>query len=119
MKVTEATIATDRTIPTNQQHIIIRDNEKETCMSIDVAISGYRNVIKKVAEKIPNYIDLTTQIQRMWNGVKSYTSNNRGNRNNLKIIQKIPEQHTGKARTKELQKTVTLGTAHILWEVPL
>jgi len=27
--------------------IIIRDNEKETCMFIDVAISGDRNVIKK------------------------------------------------------------------------
>jgi hypothetical protein len=27
--------------------IIIRDNEKGTCMLIDVAISGDRNVIKK------------------------------------------------------------------------
>jgi len=27
--------------------IIIRDNEKRTCMVIDVAVSGDRNVIKK------------------------------------------------------------------------
>jgi hypothetical protein len=36
-------------------------------MSIDVAISGDRNVIKKEAEKILKYKDLITEIQRMWN----------------------------------------------------
>jgi len=35
-------------------------------MLIDVAISGDRNVIKKRAEKILKYKDLTTEIQRMW-----------------------------------------------------
>ena len=38
---------TDRTIPSNKADIIIRDNEKRTCMLIDFAISGDRNVIKK------------------------------------------------------------------------
>jgi len=60
-------IQTDRTIPTNKPEIIIRDSEKGTCMLIDVAISGDRNVIKKEAEKILKYKDLTIQIQRMWN----------------------------------------------------
>jgi hypothetical protein len=32
----------------------------------------------------------------------------------LKIIQKIPEQHTGKVRSHESKKTAILGTAHIL-----
>jgi len=36
-------------------------------MLIDVAISGDRNVIKKEAEKILIYKDLTTEIQRMCN----------------------------------------------------
>ena len=45
----------------------IRDNEKGTCMLIDVAISGDRNVIKKEAKKILKYKDLTIEIQRMWN----------------------------------------------------
>jgi uncharacterized protein YlxP (DUF503 family) len=36
-------------------------------MSIDVAISGDRNVIKKEAEKILKYKDRTTEIQRVWN----------------------------------------------------
>ena len=36
-------------------------------MSIDAAISGDRNVIKKEPEKILKYKDLTTETQRMWN----------------------------------------------------
>ena len=39
-------VQTNRTIPNNKPDIIIRDNEKETFMLIDVAISGDRNVIK-------------------------------------------------------------------------
>ena len=42
--------------------IIIRDNEKGTCMLIDVAISGERNMIEKEAEKILKYKDLTIGI---------------------------------------------------------
>jgi hypothetical protein len=56
-------VQTDRTIPINKPDIIIRDNEKRTCMLIDVAISGNRNVIKKEVEKILKYKDLTTEIQ--------------------------------------------------------
>jgi hypothetical protein len=39
-------VQTDRTIPNNKPVIIILDNEKGTCMLIDAAISGDRNVIK-------------------------------------------------------------------------
>ena len=60
-------VQTDRTIPNNKPDIIIRDNEKGTCMLIDVAISGDRNVTKKEAEKILKHKDLTIEILRMWN----------------------------------------------------
>ena len=40
-------VQTVRTIPNNKTGIIIRGNEKGTCMLIDVAISGDRNVSKK------------------------------------------------------------------------
>jgi len=52
---------TDRTTPNNKPEIIIPDNEKETCLQIDTASSGYtsRNMIKKEAEKILKYEDLT------------------------------------------------------------
>jgi hypothetical protein len=52
-------VQTDRTIPNNKPDVIIRDNEKGTCMLIDVAISEDRNMIKKEAEKILRYKDLT------------------------------------------------------------
>jgi len=45
-------VKTDRTTPNNKPDIIIRVNQKGTCMLIDVAISGDRNVIKKEAENI-------------------------------------------------------------------
>jgi hypothetical protein len=35
----------------NNKDIITRDNEKGTCMLIDVAIPGDRNVIKKEAKR--------------------------------------------------------------------
>jgi len=54
-------------------------------------------VIKKEAEKILKYEKLTTEIQRMWNVKnKGDTSNNRGDWDYFKVIQKIREQHTGK-----------------------
>jgi len=43
-------VQTNRTIPNNKLDIIIHENDKGTCMLIDVAISGDSNVIKKEAE---------------------------------------------------------------------
>jgi len=60
-------VQTDRTIPNTIPDIIVRDNEKGTCMLIDVAISGDRNVIKNEAEKILKYKKFKIDIQRMWN----------------------------------------------------
>ena len=40
-------VTTDRTTTNNKPDIIIRDNEKRTCILIYVAISGDSNVIKK------------------------------------------------------------------------
>ena len=68
-------------------------------MLTDVAISGDRNVLRKEAEKILQYKDLITEIQRMWNvTAKADTSNNRGDWNHFNITQTVPEQHTGRAR---------------------
>jgi hypothetical protein len=111
-------VQTDRTIPNNKPDIIIRDNEKRTCMLIDVAISGDRNVIKKEVEKIPKYEEFTIEIQRMWN-VKTKVipviigatgTISKAFRN---YVSNIPGNH----QVKELQKTAILGTAHILRKV--
>jgi len=64
-------------------------------MLIDVAISGDRNVIKKEAEKSLNTAHVECKN-------KSDTSNNRGDWDHFKVIQKIREQHTRKHEVKEL-----------------
>jgi hypothetical protein len=60
-------VRTNRTVPNNKPDIIIHDDKKGTCMLIDTAISGDRNVIKKEAEKILKYKDFILEIQHMWN----------------------------------------------------
>ena len=60
-------VQTGRTIPNNKLDITKSDNEKGTCMLIDVAIPGDRNAIKKETEKIIKYKDLIIENQRMWN----------------------------------------------------
>jgi hypothetical protein len=65
-------------------------------MLINVAIPGHRNVIKKEAEMILRYKDLITEIQCMWNVKATVITVIKGDWNNLKGTQTIPEQHTRK-----------------------
>jgi hypothetical protein len=87
-------------------------------MLIDVAIPGDRNVIKKEAEKILKYKDLIKEIQRMWNVKKKVTPVIIGATGTIsksfrKYLSSLPRKHD----IKELQKTATLGTAHVLRQV--
>jgi hypothetical protein len=87
-------------------------------MLIDVAISGDRNVIKKEAEKIVRYKDLTIEIQRIRN-VKTWViaviigATGAISKSFRKYVSSIP----GTREVRELQKTAILGTAHILRKV--
>ena len=75
-------------------------------------------MIKKGAEKILKYKDLTTETQRMWN-VKTKAipvimgATGTVSKSFRKYVSNIP----GKHEVKELQQTATLGTAHTLREV--
>jgi hypothetical protein len=87
-------------------------------MIIDVAIPGDRNVIKKEAEKILKYKDLTISIQRMWNVKTDVIPVIIGTTGTIsesfrKYLSNVPGIH----EVKELQKTAILGTAHKLWKV--
>ena len=111
-------VQTDRSIPNNKPDIIIRDNEKGTCLLIDVAISRDRNVIKKEAEKILKCRDLTIEIQRMWNVKTNVIPVIIGATGTIsKSFRKYVSNITGKHDVKELQKTAILGTAHLLRKV--
>jgi len=74
-----------------------------------------RNVIKKEAEKILKYKDITIEKQRMWN-VKTKVipvilgSTRTISKSFRKYVSNISENH----EVKKLQKTAILGTAHIL-----
>jgi len=87
-------------------------------MLIDVAISGDRNLIKKEAEKILKYKDLTVDIQRMWKVKTRVIPLIIGATGTIsgsfrKYISNVPGNH----EVKGLQKTAILGTAHILRKV--
>ena len=108
---------TDGTIPNNKPDIIILDNKQGTCMSIDAAIPGDRNVIKIEVEKILEYKELIVEIQPMWN-VKAkvipviiWASGTIS-----ESLRQYPSNLQGKNEIKELQKknkkTAILGTAH-------
>ena len=87
-------------------------------MLLEVAITGDRNVIKKEAEKILKYKDLTIEIQRMWNiktRVIPVITGETGtiSKSFRKYVSDIPGNHD----VKELQKTAILDTAHVLRKV--
>jgi len=87
-------------------------------MLIDVAISRDRNVIKKEAEKILKYKDLTIEIQGMWNvKTKVIPAKIGGTGTISKLFRKYVSNIPGNHEVKELQKTAILGTAHILRKV--
>jgi hypothetical protein len=87
-------------------------------MLIDVAISGDRNVIKREAEKILKYKDLTIEMQHKLNvKTKVILAIIGATGTILKSFRKYVSKLPGNHEVKELQKTAILGTAHILRKV--
>ena len=87
-------------------------------MSIDVAIPGDRNVIKKDKEKDFTYKYLTTEIRFMWNVKAKVIPVITGANGTIpKSLRHYLSNIPGKPEVKELQKRVILGTAHAQREV--
>jgi hypothetical protein len=85
---------------------------------IDDAISGDRNVIKKEAEKILKYKDLTIEIKRMWNVKTKVIPVIIGATGTIsKLFRKYVSKVSGNNKVKKLQKTAILRTAHLLRKV--
>ena len=75
-------------------------------------------MIKKEAEKILKYKDLTIEIQRMWNIKTKVIPVIIGATGTIsKIFRKYVSNIPGKHEVKELQKTAILGAALILRKV--
>jgi len=87
-------------------------------MLIDVSVSADKNVIKKEAEKILKYKDLTIEVQRIWNVKTKVIPVLIGAIGTIsKSFRKYVSNIPGKHEVKELQKTAILDTAHILQKV--
>ena len=95
--------------------IVCINKRTKSCLIIDIAIPGDKNIITKEQEKIDKYQDLQTELGKLWKlktevvpvvvGALATTSQN------LNIyIKKIDVPIV----TSCLQKTVILGTAFIL-----
>jgi hypothetical protein len=75
-------------------------------------------VIKKEAEKILKYKDLTIEIQRMWNVKTNVIPVIIGATGTIsELFRKYLSNVPGKNEIKELQKTAILGATHILRKV--
>ena len=106
---------TDKVIEHSWPDIVCINKRTKSCLIIDIAIPGDKNIITKEQEKIDKYQDLQTELGKLWKlktevvpvvvGALATTSQN------LNIyIKKIDVP----IATSCLQKTVILGTAFIL-----
>ena len=109
-------IQTDKEIKANGPDIVLQDKKERTSLLINISkFPTERNTSLKTMEKLTKYKDLEIEIEKMW-GMKTTTVSvvigafglvKKGIEN---FIGKIP----GNIRVTELQKTVLLGTTHIL-----
>jgi len=86
-------------------------------MLVDVAITGDRNVVKKVTEKVLNYKDLIIDIRRMWNVTAKVILVIIGSEwNHFEIIKKYLSNIPGKHEITGLQtyRTITVYTVVFL-----
>jgi hypothetical protein len=83
---------------------------------IDVAIPLDNNVIQKEAEKKLKYKNLSIEIQNMWN-MKCFVIPVIIGATGIVSLQKYLETIPGQHSIHSLQKTVILGTSHIIRKV--
>jgi hypothetical protein len=95
-------VQTDRTNPNDKPDITIRDNENGTCMPIDVASAGDRNVIRKEHEKILKCNRNTSHIECK---DKSDISNTGANENTSKPLENFVYLYVLRITTKCLWKS--------------
>ena len=108
-------INTEKEIKTNGPDIVIKEKSKNLCTLIDMAVPSERNVATKEVEKIAKYKDLEIEISKMWNTKTIVIPVEIGALGLIrKGINQYVEQIPSNIRVEELQKTVLLGTEHLL-----
>ena len=107
---------TDKKTAHNRPDILFVDKKTRKGLLIDVAVPNDCNINKKIAEKITKYKDLKIELQKMYDLVQieiipvvigSLGTVGNSFKNYVKKI-------STRAQPDVIQKTVLLGTAHIL-----
>jgi hypothetical protein len=112
-------IQTDRDVLANRPNIIIKNKKDKICLLIGVATPSDRNVIQEESEKKLKYINLSIEIQRMWN-MKCFVipvitgATGIVTRGLKRYLETIPGNHSIDSLQK---KTAVLGTSHVIRKV--
>jgi len=97
----------------------MKDKKERTCLLIDMSIPTERNTSLKTMEKLTKYKDLEIEIEKTWEMKTTALPVIIGA---FGLVKKGTEYYIGKIpgniRITELQKTILLGTAHILRRSP-
>ena len=111
------TIQTDREIHHRRPDIVIQEKVKETII-VDIAVPGDSNITQKESEKYEKYQDLAREIKRIWKTGTKVVSVVVGVLGSVsKKLAGHLEQLGIKDRTRTMQKSALLGSAHILRKV--
>ena len=112
------TIQTDREIHHRKPDIVIQKKKAKETITVDIAVPGDNNVLQKETEKYEKYQDLAREIKKIW---KSRTKVVPVVVDALGSVSKKLAGHLEqlgiKNRTRTMQKSALLGSAHILRKV--
>ena len=114
----DSPIITDRYVSCNKSDIVIQEKKSDRYQIIEVDIPSDYNIQRKATEKMSKYVDLQIECQRLWNKKVEVIPVIIGATGIVeKSIRKYVGRIAGCHNIYSLQKSVILGTAHILRKV--
>ena len=112
------TIQTDREIHHRRPDIVIQKKKAKETIIVDIAVPGDSNVLQKETEKYEKYQDLAREIKRIWKSRTKVVPVVVGALGSVsKKLAGHLEQIRIKNRTRTMQTSALLGSAHILRKV--
>ena len=111
-------IQTDREIHHRRPDIVIQKKKAKETIIVDIAVPGDNNVLQKETEKYEEYQDLAREIKRIWKSRAKVVPVVVGALGSVSKKLAGPLEQLGiKNRTRTMQKSALLGSAHILRKV--
>ena len=110
------TIQTDCEIHHRRPDIVIQKKKAKETIIVDIAVPGDSNILQKETEKCEKYQDLARQIQRIWKSRTKVVPVVALGSVSKKLARYL-DQLGIKNRTRTMQKSTLLGSAHILRKV--